>query len=990
LNRLTEGQGQVVSIIGEAGIGKSRLVTELKTYIEGQGANWVQGRCASIGQPISYRPFLDILRTYFNLGEKDSDKEMALKVTESVTNLCPQSAKDFLPILGNLLSIKFGNELDDKLISATPEQIRHQTLIRLREFFGILSKQQPLMLVLEDLHWSDELSLDLLSLLMDELATIPLMLLCTYRPEKERRISQLSSQAQRKCLDRYTEIQLQPLSSLQSRQLLEELLQIKNLSENIKDLILQKSEGNPFFIEEVIRSLREQDLVSQDKEHFKALPEIASIDVPDTIQNIVLARVDRLPTGAKHILQYASVIGRLFKYRLLQHLTQQERHLDGYLNELEECELIYKERTIPELEYAFGHVLTQEATYQSLLERQQRELHHRVASGIEMLYQEHLEKYYEELAHHYSKTDNKSKAVEYQFKAGEKARGMYANQEAISYFEKALEFLLSQPKDEKQVSLEMTARELLGDVLFTTGAHQEAEVQFKHALNLTSNQQDMRHIASLTCKLADAVHWQGDYDRAIEMAESGLTALEGQTRGLETANLLEVIGRSYHSKRDLESARRYANQIAQIIRQIPYFDTIYKLYYWIAWVEIGAGNFQTAIEWLEELERICLAHDNEVGLARCYHGLGDLWRYQNDFQQASQWLEKSLGYCERIGEAHLLLEGHLELAYLLILLDGEPSQIETNIQRGMEVADQMKSTSHVASASALCKMLGDAYLQKGDNKQALFYFHRGIEFGPPTPFLSSLLCGLNQLYIQQGQHEKFFDFCQQAQQKTLFQSQTSLRYWHLQPASPSTDYSQLTWLDSFDGASLREEWRWIDPQRRSSYDFVRQGVLELRTPSGQDLSSTNTSAPRLLRQISGDFAVETRLVDIKEGECQIGGLLLWSSEEIHLSFGKRLYPFEKRLSLINEVLLEVWQRSQGGIVGRGWLPGRQLYLRLERNGKSVSVLCSNDGKKWQSCGETSFPADNPVWIGLYVACPIRLPGSVVRFKEFKLFQQEVR
>ena len=504
LNRLTVGQGQIVSIIGEAGIGKSRLVTELKTYLGGQGANWLQGRCTSIGQSVSYRAFLDILRTYFNLGEEDSEKEIALKVTESVTNLCPQSAMDFLPFLGNLLSIKFGNELDDRLMFTTPEQIRHQTLMRLREFFGILGKQQPLMLVLEDLHWSDDLSLDLLSLLMDELATTPLMLLCVYRPEKERRISQLSSQAQRKCLDRYTEIQLQPLSSLQSRQLMEELLQIKNLPENIKDLILQKSEGNPFFIEEVVRSLREQDLVSQDKEHFEALPEIASIDVPDTIQSIVLARVDRLPTGAKHMLQCASVIGRLFKYRLLQHLTQQERHLDGYLNELEAREFIFvankeyslkegvlkgetlgvpfnKERTVPELEYAFKHALTQEATYQSMLQRHRIELHHQVAVGIETLYQERLEDYYEELAHHYSMSENAEKAVEYLLKAGEKAKRSYANEAAIVHFTKGLELLKTLPETPERARRELDLQIALGTPLIAAKGNAAPEVGATYA-----------------------------------------------------------------------------------------------------------------------------------------------------------------------------------------------------------------------------------------------------------------------------------------------------------------------------------------------------------------------------------------------------------------------------------------------------------------------------------------------------------------------------
>jgi tetratricopeptide (TPR) repeat protein/regulation of enolase protein 1 (concanavalin A-like superfamily) len=765
---------------------------------------------------------------------------------------------------------------------------------------------------------------------------------------------------------------------------MESLLRVENLPEKVKEAILRKAEGNPFFVEEVIRSLIDAGVVYKDGERWAAKGEIEAIALPDTIQSVIMARIDGLEEEVKHTLQSAAVIGRIFRHKLLQHIAQQQRNLDSYLWQLEEKDLIYEERAIPELEYSFKHVLIQETVHQSLLSRQRQALHQRVGEGIEELYQDRIEEFYGELAWHYLQSGHVSKAIDYLLKAGQKAKGMYANREAISYFEKALEFIQAQPTDEKRISLEMTICEELGDVLFTTGAHQEAEAQFYRALSLASNQPDMRRIASLTCKLADSIQWQGEYDRAIEIAESGLRTSGDQEPSPELANLLEVISRSYWAKGDWESARRYANQNAQIIRQIPYFDAIYKIYYSFAWLEINARNFQKAIDWLEEMERICIAHRNEVGLARCYHGLGDLWRHQRDFQQASQWLEKSLSYCERTGDAHLLLEGHLELSYCLILLDANPSQAEEHIQKGMEIADQMASTSQtqVASAPLLCRMLGDAYLQKGNLEQARLYFRRGIEFGPPLYLLPSLLSKVEQIYLQQGQHEAFFAFCQQMQQQTTLRLQTSLRYWHLQPGSPSADYSQLTWQDSFEDLSLQAEWRWTDPQGKSSYDFIGQkGVLELRTSAGCDLSAINLRAPRLLRQISGDFAVETKLVDITEEESQIGGLLLWLSEKSYLSFGKRS-------DRVNEVHLEVCQGNRYEIIGRGLLPGRQLYLRLERCGESVSALCSDDGNKWQSCGKTSFPLDNPVWIGLYVACPSGLSDSVVRFKEFKLFQSE--
>jgi predicted ATPase len=255
--------------------------------------------------------------------------------------------------------------------------------------------------------------------------------------------------------------------------LVEYLLEIENLPESVKEVILEKSEGNPFFIEEVIRSLIEQDVVYLEDDHWKARHEIAIIHVPDTIQSVVLARVDRLQEEAKYVLRCASVIGRLFRYRLLQHISQQARDLDRYLSEFEEKELVYEERTVPELEYAFKHAFIQEATYESILEQRRREFHHQVAAGIEKLYQERLEEYYEELAHHYSRSENSEKAIEYLLKAGQKAKRNYLNEAAIFHFQQVLVMLEQYGLERNDWKLE--ALRGLGEVYFGIGETAEAE-----------------------------------------------------------------------------------------------------------------------------------------------------------------------------------------------------------------------------------------------------------------------------------------------------------------------------------------------------------------------------------------------------------------------------------------------------------------------------------------------------------------------------------
>ena len=989
---LLAGNGQMVSVIGEAGVGKSRLVSELSEYIESMQEEKTQaaspisilgGRCVSIGQSISYSVFIDVLKKYLEFSDEDGPNQIREKTIDGMRKILPQRWGDIIPYIGNLLSVKSSKEWDEKVGQLTPEQLKYQTFLALRDVFLALANQKPLLLVLDDLHWADNLSLDLVSLLIDDLPNAPLMLVCIYRPVKEHRIWQIGTKASEKFPDRYRSITLHSLSMQQSERLIESLLGAEDLPETLKKNILDKAGGNPFFVEEVIRSLMESGIVYMDDERWVAKGELEEFAVPNTVESVIMARVDRLEENVCYVLQCASVIGKLFRHRLLQYITQR-RELDSYLKQLEDGGFIYEERAIPELEYSFRHVLIQETLYQTPLLEYRQVMHQLVGEGIEQIYGDRIEEFYEELSWHYSQCDYSSKAIEYLLKAGNKAKAMYANQEAIGYFKNALEFIQAQPASDEQLSLEIAAREALGDVLFATGVHNGAEAQFRQALDLISGQQDVLRLARLTHKLADSIHWQVELDQAIETAESGLEALGDQVHNPEAANLLEVIVRSCWAKDDWESARLYADRLAQVIHQVPYFDSIYGIYYDLFFCRMSAGELEAANEWLEEMERVCLEHSNESGLARCYHGMGELYWCKGDLEQASQWLEKSLSYCERTGEAHLLVEGHLELAHHLIVLDGDASVIEAHVQAGLEVADRMADTSQVASVPPILSGLGDAYLQKGKPQRAIPFFRRGIELGGGNDaFLANLLQGLEQAYAQQGQHEDFYVFCQQAREQTNSAAHITLQYWHLQPATPASDYYQLSWRDPFQGPSLLDEWDWVDPESESRYDFVPGGVLEIQTPAGHDLFSPNPNAPRLLRQVSGDFALETSLVDITEKEHRSGGLLLWASEEMYLSFGKRLTGN-------NELRLRICRQNQSEIIGRGWLAGCQLYLRLERNGNSVSALCSNDGEQWHICGEVSFPLNDPVWVGIYAACPSShtSSGSVIRFHEFRLFQGE--
>ena len=434
---VAEHKGQIVTISGEAGIGKSRLVGELKEYLKDKEVQCLEGRCFSIGQTIGFWPFIDIIHTY--LGISNENDIASDRLIMKMGSLFGQEAENIIPYIGQMLSIRLDEKYQQRIRYAAPDQIRHQILLRTRDFFLKLAQEKPLLLILEDMHWADELSLDLFYVLMDELPNAPILLVCVYRPERDHGSSKIDPVASSKYLDRYTRISIRALTQHETQQLLESLLAVDNLPPQIRAMVLDKTEGNPFFIEEVIRLLIDQGMIYRENDRWKAKEAISEISVPETIQSVILSRIDALQEAVRHVLQYASVIGRVFQRQLLCYIAGQEEAIEQKLSQLEADELVYKERIVPELEYAFKHALTQEATYHQLLNQQRRLFHERIGEGIEAIYREQIEEYYERLAYHYSRSDNKEKAIEYLVKAGQKAAYRYVNKEALSYFQQALD-----------------------------------------------------------------------------------------------------------------------------------------------------------------------------------------------------------------------------------------------------------------------------------------------------------------------------------------------------------------------------------------------------------------------------------------------------------------------------------------------------------------------------------------------------------------------
>ena len=419
------GRGQLVGIVGEAGLGKSRLVFELRHALRTRPVTFLEGRCLSYGASMPYRPILEILRQAFGIADGQAPDVIAGRVRATLT-AAGMDADEWAPYLLQLLGVQEGTE---RLTALTAEAIKPRTLETIRQLALRASRQRPIVFVLEDLHWIDRTSEECVDVLVDSVAGAPILFLATYRPGYRPRWMDKSYA---------TQIALQPLGEEDSRAVMRSVLRDAPVSESVARLILDKAEGNPFFIEELSGAVREQG----------DLP--AALEVPDTVQELLLARIHRLPEGPKHALQVASVVGREAPVSVLRAMWDGPGDLDHHLHELVRLELLHERAASAEAVYAFRHALTQEVAYASLPVSGRPALHAAVGRALESVHARRLPDAYEQLAHHFARSGEDDKALEYLTLFAGKAISVYAYDEAARAFAEAQRHLQGLPPDRRE------------------------------------------------------------------------------------------------------------------------------------------------------------------------------------------------------------------------------------------------------------------------------------------------------------------------------------------------------------------------------------------------------------------------------------------------------------------------------------------------------------------------------------------------------------
>jgi class 3 adenylate cyclase/tetratricopeptide (TPR) repeat protein len=439
LKDLAGGTGSVVAVVGEAGLGKSTLISELKKSDEGSRFTWLRGDSLSYTCSISYYAWRQIIRQSVDAHEDDVPAEVREKLGRVPSN--------DVPFLEAMLAVE--SEESAKIVMGFQGDALNQRMIdAVRGFICGLAVESPLVIVFDDLHWADEASLNLLLNVVDLSAEQPILFICMSRPETTAASWDSIQKMSEKLESDFHWVDLAPLQVDQTETLLNNLLGVKDLPKSIRDLIVGKGEGNPFFIEEIIRSLIEtrQIVRSSENGHWKAVGDEAKISLPNTLRGVLSARIDRLPETPRYVLQNAAVIGRLFDLRILRRLTGLNGGLDPQIQYLQDVSLI--EALLEE--YAFRHVLIQEATYDSILIKKRAELHRQIGETLEELHAERIEEFAPLLAYHfYAAGDERS--LKYDIIAGEKSARLYANAEAATHFRRALDVARRNNVDLEQV-----------------------------------------------------------------------------------------------------------------------------------------------------------------------------------------------------------------------------------------------------------------------------------------------------------------------------------------------------------------------------------------------------------------------------------------------------------------------------------------------------------------------------------------------------------
>ena len=724
VERARAGRGQVVSVVGEAGVGKSRMLYELRRRL-GDDVRSFEGRCLPHGEALPFHLVAQFLHANFGLEDGEPAILQAEKVAQGVERLDPALAWT-VPYLRHVLGLPA-----DELASEGLDQIqRKRRLIEAVKALTLRGAQlRPLVLLAEDLQWIDRNSEEYCRALVDGVSGHPLVIVCTHRtgytpPWQERSF--------------HERLTLDPLSEDETAEMVKGMLGVRQLSPAVRELVVSRAEGNPFFIEELTRYLREREL--HESEHA------AEAAIPATVHDLLTARIDRLPEGLKRTLQLASVLGRDFPLAVLERIATPGADVKGDVAELIRLELLREKNVFPDLRLSFSHVLVGQVAYEGLLLKARADLHARAGAALEALYPGRADELVQDIAEHYARSPDRDKALPYLERAGERAAGLFAYEQARDFYRRALELVL---EGDGHATLRGRLLGKRGDAAYAQGALAEARAHWTAALDVIDAACERRLAADLHRRMGVVCWDAAEPDESLAHLGRGLAALEGDTDNIETARLYQEFARIHFRRGDHAEATDWARRALALGSTLGAPDVISHAYNTLGVALARAGDIEQGADFVARGLETALAHQLAAVACRAYTNLAVMYA-TIDHARSLEYCREGLLLAQRIGD-------QLQQAWLYCTLAGGHCTLAGDYDEGVRAAkaaveldERLGQRNHLPIPLII---LAQIYQCRGDNEPAAHYYKRALDVaeavGEPQ-LLFPCYEGLATLAIERG------------------------------------------------------------------------------------------------------------------------------------------------------------------------------------------------------------------------------------------------
>jgi tetratricopeptide (TPR) repeat protein len=743
------GKGQILAMVGEPGMGKSRLVHEFIRHQLQPGWLVLESASVSYGKATPYLPLVEMLRRYFQIADREASDNIQNRVVKHILEL-DRALKDVIPPILSLLgalrdesnspTTDQGNSSTDvqgladvirRFSSMDPQQRRRYTLEAVKRVLILESQRQPLLVIFEDLHWVDNETQAFLNSLIDSLPLARILLMVNYRTGYVHAWNDKTY---------YTQLRVDPLPPSSAEELLQHLLGVDRDLVPLRELLIHRTEGNPFFAEEIVRSLVEAGVLTGEKAAYRPGLRIDDLVIPSTVQSVVADRIDRLPVEEKHLLQTAAVIGVIVPFDLLQAVSElRDDQLFEYLAHLKSAEFIYETNLFPKLEYTFKHALTNEVAYGALLRDRRISLHAKIVSSLELIAGGNLHDYVENLSHHAYQGELWDKAVAYLKESGLKCVYRSSFRNATAYFEQGLEALRHLPKARDTLIYEVDLRIEIRNTLYILGEFQQGLRYLEEAQPAALALNDPGRLGKIFNFMT--AHWNlsGDSERAIA---SGMQALQ-HTNAPEHLDLHIVahyfLGAAYHTVGQYGQAIDVLQRAVSLIesRKHETFGTTGILsvicQHWMVRCFAQLGEFARALPYGEDAIKTAVEYDHPYSTVYAYYGLGILFYIQGEFEKAVSMLNRGLEICQSadIPVLYPLIAASLGSAYAFV---GPTYEALRLLQSAIEHPAWM---SRMGGQALRMAWVSEAYFVAGQHNEAEMYAKRGLELSVESKDLGS-------------------------------------------------------------------------------------------------------------------------------------------------------------------------------------------------------------------------------------------------------------